>query len=253
MRQLQFLRRLSSSYSTLQQATGASPGAQLEIFDGYAVKQTKFIFKHFPLTTIFHYTTPCRILKASQRDRAAHYPAEPDPLTDEVAARLVDRLEDCTKSFPRALVLGGAGLQVLRALRGGRGGVESAALVDTSQGMLDRAAQEFNDSRSSRGSSGGENKNNFHVDFILADPEKELLPVEPAEFDVVISCLGLHWVNDVPVRYREKYNILSRKKKSLFNEKERKFSFFSVIDLLVRSERWLRCAALTKRWKNSNS
>jgi hypothetical protein len=38
------------------------------------------------------------------------------------------------------------------------------------------------------------------AEFLLADPIKEMLPVDPGTFDVVISCLGLHWVNDVPVR-----------------------------------------------------
>lgn len=130
----------------------------------------------------------CRILKAAHRDRAALYPAEPDPLADEVASRLVDRLEDCTASFPKALVLGGAGLQVLRELRNGRGGVESATLVDTSAGMLRRAEKAWKEESLS-----------LPTEFLLADPHKELLPVDPGMFDVVISCLGLHWVNDVPV------------------------------------------------------
>lgn len=133
----------------------------------------------------------CSVLKAAQRDRAARYPAEPDPLTDEVAGRLVDRMEDCTRRFPRALVLGGAGLAVLHALRGGRGGVEAATLVDTSQGMLDRARREW---AAATAATPGPT-----ADFVLADAERELLPVDPGTYDVVISCLGLHWVNDVPV------------------------------------------------------
>ena len=130
----------------------------------------------------------CRVLKAAHRDRAAQYPAEPDPLSDEVASRLVDRLEDCTASFPKALVLGGAGLQVLRELRNGRGGVESATLVDTSDGMLKRAEKACQEESIS-----------LPTEFVLADPQKELLPIDPGSFDVVISCLGLHWINDVPV------------------------------------------------------
>lgn len=142
-----------------------------------------------------------RVLKAAQRDRAAHYPYSQDPLTDEVASRLVDRLEDCTRSFPKALILGGAGLQVIHALRGGRGGVESATLVDTSQGMLHRAQRQWNSRPSENLDSGIADKifDAPKAEFVLADPTKEMLPVDPASFDVVISCLGLHWVNDVPV------------------------------------------------------
>ncbi|KAJ9523112.1 hypothetical protein QJQ45_023906 [Haematococcus lacustris] len=33
----------------------------------------------------------------------------------------------------------------------------------------------------------------------LMDPSLEVLPVEPHSFDVVISCLGLHWINDLPL------------------------------------------------------
>eukprot|EP00887_Chlorella_sp_A99_P004594 scaffold4.g4594.t1 len=72
-------------------------------------------------------------LKARHRDRAAREPVGTDPLLDEVAERLLDRLEDCTRSFPRAVVLGGAGAQVLERLGGGRAGIESVAYLDTSQ------------------------------------------------------------------------------------------------------------------------
>lgn len=158
----------------------------------------------YPFSFLFY-----RVLKAAQRDRAAQYPYSSDPLTDEVASRLVDRLEDCTRSFPRALVLGGAGLQVLHALRGGRGGVESATLVDTSQGMLHRAQREWNSSPSENLNSGvADNDRNSvcpKAEFVLADPTKEVLPVDPGSFDVVISCLGLHWVNDVPVSTSKSY------------------------------------------------
>ena len=56
-------------------------------------------------------------------------PVSPAPLApgqDEVAERLVERLEDCTRKFPSALVLGGAGAQVrqlclLRRMQGALG------------------------------------------------------------------------------------------------------------------------------------
>lgn len=56
-----------------------------------------------------------------------------------MAERLLDRLEDCRRTFPQAVVLGGAGAQVLQRLGSGRAGIESVAYLDTSQGMLDRA------------------------------------------------------------------------------------------------------------------
>lgn len=43
---------------------------------------------------------------------------------DTVAERLLDRLEDCRRSFERAVVLGGAGAQVAARLAGGRAGIQ---------------------------------------------------------------------------------------------------------------------------------
>lgn len=110
-------------------------------------------------------------------------------------------MEDCTRSFERALVLGGAGLQVLRQLTQCTSGVQSAMLVDTSPGMLERASQEWKQGRYHTGlnNRSGRLKD---VEFVRADPSNELLPVDPESFDVVISCLSLHWVNDVPVSLR---------------------------------------------------
>lgn len=45
-------------------------------------------------------------------------------MQDTVAERLLDRLEDCRRSFERAAVLGGAGAQVAARLAGGRGGIQ---------------------------------------------------------------------------------------------------------------------------------
>lgn len=48
-------------------------------------------------------------LKARHRDRSAFLAGESDPLQATVTERLLDRLEDCKRSFPAAAVLGGAG------------------------------------------------------------------------------------------------------------------------------------------------
>ncbi|TYJ01207.1 hypothetical protein E1A91_A13G137400v1 [Gossypium mustelinum] len=71
-----------------------------------------------------------------QRDRAAWLLRPNDSFVHAVAENLVDRLEDCKKTFPTALCLGGS-LQAVRQMLRGR-------------------------------------------------------------VDLVISCLGLHWTNDLP-------------------------------------------------------
>lgn len=84
-------------------------------------------------------------------------------------------MEDCTRSFPHVLILGGAGIQTLAALRG-HAGVESAVLVDTSAGMLERARKTW------QGWGPGSHAA-VHAEFIQADQASEILPVEPASFD----------------------------------------------------------------------
>ena len=151
----------------------------------------------------------CRLLKAKQRDRASFYPVEQDPLVDEVADRLMERMLDCTREFKRALVLGGSGWQILhnmhihrlqRSLSSGSGlsSIEKVTVMDTSPGMLKRAETNWNN-LNLKHSNDLENKyiekdekhlaeikakeNGIKVDFILADAETEILPVEPNSFD----------------------------------------------------------------------
>lgn len=114
-----------------------------------------------------------RRLVRLHRDRAAPRLAEHDFLFREVAERLADRLLDVTRSFPVTLDLGCHGGEVRQALAG-RGGVETLVQCDLSQAMARRAG-----------------------DLALAADE-EFLPFAAASFDLVISNLGLHWVNDLP-------------------------------------------------------
>ncbi|KAK3011049.1 hypothetical protein RJ639_012279 [Escallonia herrerae] len=59
-----------------------------------------------------------RHLKRKQRDRAAWLIRPKDTLVDTVAENLLDRLEDCKKTFPTALCLGGYLEAIGRLLRG---------------------------------------------------------------------------------------------------------------------------------------
>lgn len=83
----------------------------------------------------------CRsVRKAAQRDRAARAPLSPDPLVDTVVDRLLDRLLDCSRSFSKALVVGGSGTQIAARLAQERPkGLTELTYVDTSRGMLSRA------------------------------------------------------------------------------------------------------------------
>lgn len=90
-------------------------------------------------------------------------------------------------------MLGGAGAQVAARLAGGRGGIQEVIHVDTSQAMLERAR-----SHAQASSTSGGGKPHAATTYVRWDPASEVLPLEPGSVDLVISCLGLHWVNDVP-------------------------------------------------------
>ncbi len=108
------------------------------------------------------------------RDRAAARIDEAAPIFAVLAERLVDRLDDTTRRFTRALDLGGRHGLLAGALRAR--GIPFVVCADLSPRMASRAAR-----------SGP---------AVAAD--EEWLPFAPASFDLVVSCLSLQWVNDLP-------------------------------------------------------
>lgn len=111
-----------------------------------------------------------------RRDRAAAGFAAHDFLVREAAERLADRLDDVTRRFPVALDLG-CHTGVMAETLAGRGGVETLVQCDLAPRMAALAAR------------------NGHP-TLAAD--EEWLPFRSASFDLVLSCLSLHWVNDLP-------------------------------------------------------
>ena len=117
-----------------------------------------------------------RALLRRRRDRAAAGLRAHDFLFAEAAERLADRLDDVTRKFPRALDLGCHDGTLSRVLAG-RGGIETLVQCDLSPAMARAAA------------SNG-------APTLVAD--EEALPFAPESFDLIVSVLGLHWVNDLP-------------------------------------------------------
>ncbi|CAN1761199.1 Putative methyltransferase At1g22800, mitochondrial [Linum perenne] len=129
-----------------------------------------------------------RELKRTQRDRAAWLMDPKDPLTDSVAENLLDRLEDCKRTFPTALCLGGSLAAVRRQLRGQAqlsGAIEKLIMMDASHDMIKACKQASDDAN-----------DNIETSFVVGD--EEFLPMKESSLDLVISCLGLHWTNDLP-------------------------------------------------------
>ncbi len=114
-----------------------------------------------------------RALVRRRRDRAAAGFAGHDFLFAEIAENLVERLQLVRRSFPRALDLGcrdGAAGRRAAAAKG----VDLLVSCDLSGALAARAAGLA----------------------VIAD--EEALPFTESSFDLVLSNLSLHWVNDLP-------------------------------------------------------
>jgi NADH dehydrogenase [ubiquinone] 1 alpha subcomplex assembly factor 5 len=114
-----------------------------------------------------------RRLRRQRRERAAPALASVDFLIREVGSRLAERVADVRRRFPLALDLGCHTGQLAEAL-GSSSPVEHLVQSDLALAMARRAPG------------------------IRLVADEELLPFAPERFDLVLSCLCLHWVNDLP-------------------------------------------------------
>lgn len=102
------------------------------------------------------------------RDRAAAAIGDHDFLLRAAAERLAERVGESGRRFASVLVLGAAGGLLRDAIAPHADAVIEA---DLSRGMLQRSG-------------------------VVAS--EELLPFAPGAFDLIVSALVLHWVNDLP-------------------------------------------------------
>lgn len=112
-----------------------------------------------------------RKLLRTRRNRAAGDIGAFDFLLQDVAGKLMERLEVVKKEFPLVLDLGGHGVMAEKLK--GRAGTETVVSSDISMPMAAQAPLP-----------------------VVAD--EEFLPFKTASLDAVISNLALHWVNDLP-------------------------------------------------------
>lgn len=112
-----------------------------------------------------------RRLLRRRRDRAAATTGAVEPILAEVADRLLDRLDDTTRRFSRALEIGGRGVVAPRlAARG----IPFVVSTDLSPRMAHGAGP------------------------LAVAADEEWLPFAEGAFDLVVAAFSLHWVNDLP-------------------------------------------------------
>ncbi|KAK3297957.1 S-adenosyl-L-methionine-dependent methyltransferase [Chaetomium fimeti] len=139
--------------------------------------------------------------KWHQKERAAANPElsrQADYLKDEVAMRVCERLLDIKRQFPRVLDLGANSCNIARALT--RENPDPDPATPTSPPLANKITSLIAaDSSATLLHRDDELPFNRELDLtrqVLADDET--LPFEPASFDMVLSSLSLHWINDLP-------------------------------------------------------
>ena len=134
-----------------------------------------------------------RALKLRHRNQSLIIPDSTyyDYLREEVANRLVDRLDDITRKFPDALELGshrGHFLKTLLSEAEDRseipGGIKNFTQTDSSKNAYSEAKIL------------GTQQDKICVNTCVSDDE--ILDIKPNSLDLIVSSLTLHWVNDLP-------------------------------------------------------
>ncbi|EXJ86592.1 hypothetical protein A1O3_03545 [Capronia epimyces CBS 606.96] len=153
-------------------------------------------------------------VKYLQKERAAanaEHSRNVDYLKDEVARRLVDRLLDIDRQFPKVLDLGANSCQIARALS------KPPLIAPELPEGLERAKIPLSE-RVQHITCVETSPTTLHRDDSLPAPtvpitqtvlpSLETLPYGANTFDAVLSSLSLHWINDLPSVLSSINNIL---------------------------------------------
>ncbi|TFK43842.1 S-adenosyl-L-methionine-dependent methyltransferase [Crucibulum laeve] len=141
---------------------------------------------HPSLNTVGPYQVFDRNAKRLQKDRAAaHDSGEKsrtvDYVRNEVADRMMERFLDIKRNFDTIVDLGSGPGHFTRLLETDK--VKKSVMIDSSEVTLNRDPDsEFE----------------VEVERVVADEEHLLETIDRNSQDAIVSCLSLHWVNDLP-------------------------------------------------------
>ncbi|GAB5357122.1 hypothetical protein AAMO2058_000347300 [Amorphochlora amoebiformis] len=139
-------------------------------------------------------------VKKAHRDRIAtvYQHGNYDYLRDEIASRLVDRLNDVSpsKKFPVAVDLGAFSGHVRKTLEytAKNKGISKLHQLEQSEMLLNRDKHQ-------------NHPDGVDVSYSVWD-EDQKLPFDTDSIDVVFSSMALHWINDLPGVFKEVHRVL---------------------------------------------
>ncbi|CAH3133998.1 unnamed protein product [Pocillopora meandrina] len=130
-----------------------------------------------------------RKAKRRQKNRAAMAEdvAVYDYLRDEVAERMVDRIGDISRHFPMALDLGCGRGHISKCLT--KDQVGTLVMSDMAENALNQCPP-------------------CEIPSVKVVADEEFLPFPTNSFDLIVSSLSLHWVNDLPGTFSQIFHCL---------------------------------------------
>ncbi|KAF5510840.1 Arginine-hydroxylase NDUFAF5 [Colletotrichum siamense] len=171
-----------------------------------ASRRSAFTAAGAPTFQVFNRRT-----KWLQKERAAsnlEASRQADYLKDEVASRLCERLLDIKRSFPRVLDLGANSCNIARALTRENPDPDPSKPISP---PLATRIEELVAAESSHSLLHRDADLPFNADINISRQvlvDEEHVPFEPASFDLVLSSLSLHWINDLPGVLTQINNVL---------------------------------------------
>ncbi|KAK3683932.1 S-adenosyl-L-methionine-dependent methyltransferase [Podospora appendiculata] len=149
-----------------------------------------------PIIEVFNRRT-----KWLQKERAAGHveqSRQADYLKDEVASRVCERLLDIKRHFPRALDLGAHSCNIARALDRENLDPSTPTSPPVSTKITELVAADSSEALLFRDADLPSPESSTMAVTRLVLPTEETIPFAPETFDLVLSSLSMHWINNLP-------------------------------------------------------